>query len=60
MVGVDDTRSKSDGGNMPLPRGAQAEDKTQSAREAVSDWSGCGTMEGLNSAADSNEYSQTK
>src|SRR6266480_1603301 len=32
MVGVDDTRSKSDGGNMPLPRGAQAEDKTQSVR----------------------------
>src|SRR5579872_4739928 len=25
-----------------------------------SDWSGCGTMEGLKSAADSKEYSQTK
>ena len=59
MIGVDDARSKSDGGNMPFPRGAQAEDETQSAG-GRSDWSGCGTMEGLNSAADSKEYSQTK
>src|ERR1700737_4668792 len=29
MVDVDDTRSKSDGGNVSLPRSAQAEDKTQ-------------------------------
>src|ERR1700722_795206 len=30
------------------------------APKGRSDWSGCGTMEGLNSAADSKEYSQTK
>src|SRR5260370_38465752 len=35
MVGVDDTRSKGDGGNMPLPRCAQAEDKTQSGRQRI-------------------------
>ena len=35
MVGVDDPRSKSDGRNMSLPRGAQAEDKTQSAGRQV-------------------------
>ena len=35
MVGVDDTRSKSDGRNMSLSRGAQAEDKTQSAGRQV-------------------------
>ena len=29
MVGVDDTRPKSDRGNVSLPGGAQAEDKTQ-------------------------------
>ena len=31
MVDVDDTRPKSDGGDVSLPGGAQAEDKTQSA-----------------------------
>src|ERR1051326_3538802 len=35
MVGVDNTGSKSDGGNMPLSRGPQAEDKTQSVRRRV-------------------------
>src|SRR5689334_6857942 len=35
MVRVDDAGSKSDGGNMPLPRGPQADDKTQSVRRRV-------------------------
>jgi hypothetical protein len=35
MVGVDDTRPKSDGGNVSFPGGAQAEDKTQSAGRQV-------------------------
>src|SRR5271167_1501113 len=30
------------------------------APEGRSDWSGCGTMDGLNSAADSKEYSDRK
>jgi hypothetical protein len=32
MIGMDDTGPKSDGGDVSLPRGAQAEDKTQSTR----------------------------
>jgi hypothetical protein len=35
MVDVDDTRPKSDGGDVSLPGGAQAEDKTQSAGRQV-------------------------
>jgi hypothetical protein len=35
VVDVDDSSSKSDGGDMPLPGGAQAEDKTQSAGRQV-------------------------
>ena len=35
LIGMDDTGSKSDGGNVPFPGGAQAENKPQSAGRQI-------------------------
>jgi len=59
MVDVDDTRPKSDGGDVSSPVARKLRIKRR-APGGRSDWSGCGTMDGLNRAADSKEYSQRK
>ena len=45
---------------MPFAGGAQAEDEPQRAGWQLQIWSGCGTIDGLNSAADSKENSARK
>jgi hypothetical protein len=49
-----------DGGDVSLARGTQTHDETQARLSTAPVWSGCGTMDGLNSAADSGEYSWVK
>ena len=53
---MDDAGAKLNRGDVSLARGAEAQDETQIAL-AKPLWSGCGTMEGLNKAADSSAYS---
>ena len=59
MLRADRARAEGDGGNVSFPVARRLRMK-RSAPTGSPDWSGCGTMEGLNSAADSGEYSCVK
>ena len=58
-VGRDGAGAKRQRRYMPFADGTEAENEAQAAFR-VPDWSGCGTMLGLNSADASNEYSFRK
>jgi hypothetical protein len=48
--------AKNSRGNVPFTRGPEAQDEAERP-PGTPDWSGCGTIEGLKSAAPSSEYS---